>query len=72
MTSKVSVIIPCYNAEKYIREAVESVLNQTHTDIEIVAVDNESSDTTLSILESYSNDNDKFIFSTAKNIRLRQ
>ena len=68
MTSKVSVIIPCYNAEKYIKEAIDSVLNQTYTDIEIVAVDNESSDATLSILESYSSDNDEVIFSTAKNI----
>lgn len=68
MTSKVSVIIPCYNAEKYVKEAVDSVLNQTYADVEIVAVDNESSDTTLSILESYASDNDKVIFSTAKNI----
>jgi glycosyltransferase involved in cell wall biosynthesis len=68
VTSKVSVIIPCYNAEKYIKEAVDSVLNQTYADVEIVAVDNESSDTTLSILESYASDNDKVIFSTAKNI----
>ena len=68
MTSKVSVIIPCYNAEKYVKEAVDSVLNQTYADVEIVAVDNESSETTLSILESYASDNDKVIFSTAKTL----
>tara|TARA_Y100000592_G_scaffold100947_1_gene183970 strand:- start:3789 stop:4520 length:732 start_codon:yes stop_codon:yes gene_type:complete len=68
MTSKVSVIIPCYNAEKYIKETIDSVLNQTYTNIEIIAVDNESQDETLKIIKTYSTENTKVICSTAQNI----
>lgn len=46
----VSVIIPCYNVEKYIVECVESVLKQKHSEIEIICIDNNSSDSTLSLL----------------------
>lgn len=46
----VSVIIPCYNVESYIKEAVYSVINQTYKNIEIICVDNNSTDKTLEIL----------------------
>ncbi len=46
----VSVIIPCYNVQEYIIECVESVLNQTHQHIEIICIDNNSTDETWSIL----------------------
>lgn len=47
----VSVIIPAFNVAGYIREAVYSVLNQTHTGIEIIVVDDHSSDSTFEILK---------------------
>lgn len=50
---KVSVIMPSLNVEKYIRECMESVMNQTLSDIEIIAVDAGSTDGTLEILEEY-------------------
>lgn len=50
---KLSVIIPCYNSEKYIERAIESVLNQTYADYEIILVDNNSSDNTTSIIYDY-------------------
>lgn len=50
---KVSVIMPSLNVASYIREAVESVLNQTLTDIEIICVDAGSTDGTLEILKEY-------------------
>lgn len=50
---KASVIIPVYNAEKYLRQCLNSVLNQTLNDIEIICVDDGSSDTSISILEEY-------------------
>ena len=40
MSAKVSVIIPVYNVEKYIRQTLDSVINQTFKDIEIIIVDN--------------------------------
>lgn len=53
MTPKVSVIIPTYNTEKYIAETLGSVLNQTYDDFEIIVVDDESKDSTITILEKY-------------------
>lgn len=51
----ISVIIPCFNSEKFIERAINSVLKQTYTDYEIIIVDNNSSDNTLSIINAYKN-----------------
>ena len=50
---KVSVIIPVYNTEKYLRECLDSVVNQTLKDIEIICVDDGSTDGSLAILHEY-------------------
>lgn len=50
---KVSVIIPVYNAEKYLNESLDSILAQTLTDIEIICVDDGSTDSSSAILEQY-------------------
>ena len=50
---KVSVITPVYNAEKYISEAIESVLNQSYEDFEVIVIDDGSKDNTLSIIKKY-------------------
>lgn len=47
----VSVIVPCYNSGRYIKDTLASVLNQSYGNIEIIAVDDESSDDTFKILE---------------------
>lgn len=49
----VSIIIPCYNTAAYIHETLESVANQTYQHYEIIAIDDGSSDNTLSILREY-------------------
>lgn len=49
----VSVIIPCYNVEAYIAECLESVLLQTYSEIEVICVDNNSSDKTVELLQQY-------------------
>lgn len=48
-----SVIIPAYNAESTIRKTLNSVLNQTFKDFEIVAIDDGSTDSTPTILKDY-------------------
>lgn len=53
LTPKISVIIPCYNVEKYLRECLDSVVNQTLKDIEIICVNDGSTDGTQKILEEY-------------------
>ena len=50
---KVSIVIPVYNAEKYIEECVESALNQTYHDIEVIAIDDGSTGKSLEILKKY-------------------
>ena len=49
----ISIIIPCYNAEKYVGEAIESALNQTHTNVEVIVVDDGSTDCSLGIVRSF-------------------
>ena len=49
----VSIIIPAYNAAKYLRETLDSALNQTYRDTEVVVVDDGSTDETPGILEAY-------------------
>lgn len=56
---KVSVIIPVYNDEKYIRQCVDSIIGQTYRDLEIILVDDASSDTSLAICEAYAADDDR-------------
>lgn len=51
---KVSVILAAYNGEKYIRQAIDSILGQTFKDFELLAVDDGSTDATAEILEGYS------------------
>ena len=52
---KVSVIIPVYNSEKFLKFCIESVLNQSYSDIEIITVDDGSTDESLKILRKYEN-----------------
>ncbi|MEH1842695.1 MAG: glycosyltransferase family 2 protein [Nostoc sp.] len=53
MNPKVSVIIPAYNTEAYLAKAIESVLEQTLTDIEVIIVDDASSDKTVEVAKSF-------------------
>jgi glycosyltransferase involved in cell wall biosynthesis len=53
MKPLVSVIIPVYNAEKYLKESLESVFSQTFQDFEIIAVDDGSTDKSIDVLNNY-------------------
>ncbi|MCF0125649.1 MAG: glycosyltransferase family 2 protein, partial [Clostridia bacterium] len=48
-----SIIIPVYNVEKYLGNCLDSIINQTYSNIEIICVDDCSTDNSLSILHSY-------------------
>lgn len=70
MNSKpiISVVMPAYNAEKYIAEAIESVIAQTFTDWELVIVDDCSSDATLGIARKYEEQDSRIrVFHLEKN-----
>src|SRR5215472_1586354 len=50
---RVSVVMPVYNAEKYITEALDSIIQQTFTDFELIVIDDGSADQSSTIVESY-------------------
>ena len=64
---KVTVLMTVYNEEKYIRDAVDSVLNQTFPDFELLIVNDASKDSTMTILEEY-NDPRIRLISNEKNL----
>ena len=66
---KISVIMSVYNGEKYLREAIESILNQTFTDFEFIIVNDGSTDNSLEIIKSYNDERIKII-NNEKNIGL--
>lgn len=58
---KISVIMSVYNGERYLREAIESILNQTYTDFEFIIVNDASTDGSLKIMQSYGDSRIKII-----------
>lgn len=50
---KVSILVPCYNVEKYLKQCLDSIINQTLRDIEIICINDGSTDTTPQILDEY-------------------
>lgn len=64
---KVSVIIPVYNCEKYISECLESVLNQTYTNIEILIVNDGSTDRSEEIVNKYKEKDNRIVYYSQEN-----
>lgn len=64
---KISVIIPVYNVEKYLKECLDSVVNQSFRDIEIICVDDGSTDNSLNILKSYWRHDSRFTIASKEN-----
>lgn len=58
----VSVIIPMYNAERFVKETIESVLNQTYKDIEIIIIDDNSTDRSPQIVQELAQQNMQIVY----------
>lgn len=56
---KISIIIPVYNVEEYLEQTIESILNQTLKDFELILIDDGSTDSSQDILKRYSDEYDK-------------
>ena len=70
MVPKVSVIIPVYNVEKYLEKTLDSVINQSLKDIEIICIDNASTDKTPDILKKYEAKDNRFkLFKNSLNLK---
>jgi len=67
LKTKVSVILPAYNAEKYISETIDSLLDQTFKDFEIICINDGSKDNTLQLLNEYSKKDDRIVVIDKRN-----
>lgn len=63
----ISVIIAAHNCQKHIRECLDSIIKQTFKDIEIIVCDDNSSDSTYTILQEYASDNKIILLKNEKN-----
>ena len=67
MNPKVSIIVPVYNVEEYLKECLDSIVNQSFKDIEIICVDDGSTDGSLAILKDYEEQDDRIIVISQEN-----
>lgn len=67
----ITVLLPCYNAMPYLREALESIIHQTYTNLEILCINDGSTDETGKILEEYATDDKRItVIHNETNIKL--
>ena len=64
---KVSIIVPVYNVESYLEECLDSLVNQTFTDMEIIIIDDGSTDRSLEIMKTYASKDKRIVLSTQSN-----
>jgi glycosyltransferase involved in cell wall biosynthesis len=67
MTARVSVTMPVYNGERFVGQAIESILRQTYRELELIVVDDGSTDATPRILAAYAASDDRIVVHTQEN-----
>ena len=67
MEEKVSIIIPIYNAEKYIKRCIDTIINQTYKNIEIIIKNDGSTDNSINLINKYKNKDNRIIVINQKN-----
>ena len=60
-TPQISVVMPVYNREQYLKESIESILHQTFTDFEFIIVDDQSTDSSWQIIQEYANKDSRIV-----------
>ena len=53
---KISIIVPVYNVEKYLKQCLDSIVNQTYKNLEIIIVNDGTKDNSMKIVEGYLSD----------------
>lgn len=61
MNNKIAVIMPVYNAEKFLKRSLDSLINQDFKSIKIICVNDNSPDNSKKILNEYASDDDRII-----------
>ena len=64
---KISVLVPIYNVEKYLEECLESIISQTLQDIEVICINDGSTDGSLKIIKKYAKNDPRFVIINKKN-----
>ena len=72
MSPKISIIVPVYNVEHYLERCLNSLINQTLDDIEIICINDGSTDNSLQILENYKRIDNRIKIITQENVGLSQ
>ncbi|WP_143531441.1 glycosyltransferase family 2 protein, partial [Rodentibacter trehalosifermentans] len=67
MAGLISIIMPAYNAEKYISKAIKSVLSQSYENWELLVIDDNSNDNTVNVVKAYLHDRRIKLFINMKN-----
>ena len=68
MELKISVIIPVYNAEKYLKQLLDSITGQTISEIEVICVDDGSTDSSAQIIKDYMSKDERIHLLTQENL----
>ena len=74
----ISIIMNCHNGEKYLKQSIESILNQNYKNWELIFFDNQSTDNSISIIEQFKDErikifrsNENFLYTMLETRRLK-